>query len=322
MQSLKSPKKLKLDDYEVKQTLGTGSFGRVKLARHKASNKFYALKMLKKAEIIRLKQVDHVLSENNILAAIHHPFIVNMEGFTQDDRYIYLILEFIPGGELFTYLRSVGRLENNHAAFYAAQITLIFEYLHSKNIVYRDLKPENLLIAEDGYMKLTDFGFAKIVEGRTYTLCGTPEYLAPEILLNKGHGKPVDWWTLGILTYEMQAGIDPFTDDDPMAIYQKILKGKVKFPKNFDKNCKSLVKHLLTADLSKRFGNLKNGVNDIKNHRWFADLNWDWVMQKKLTAPYKPTVKSPGDTTNFSSYPDSENLSPAIKPSEDPFLDW
>lgn len=322
MQSLKTPKKLKLDDYEVKQTLGTGSFGRVKLARHKASNKFFALKMLKKAEIIRLKQVDHVLSENNILASIHHPFIVNMEGFTQDERYVYLILEYIPGGELFTYLRSVGRLENNHAAFYAAQITMIFEYLHSKNIVYRDLKPENLLIAEDGYLKLTDFGFAKVVEGRTYTLCGTPEYLAPEILLNKGHGKPVDWWTLGILTYEMQAGIDPFTDDDPMAIYQKILKGKVKFPKNFDKNCKSLVKHLLVADLSKRFGNLKNGVNDIKNHRWFADLNWDWILQKKLTAPYKPTVKSAGDTTNFSTYPDSETLSPAIKQSEDPFLDW
>jgi serine/threonine protein kinase len=105
------------------------------------------------------------------------------------------------------------------ARFYSAQVTTIFEYLHSKNIIYRDLKPENLLIAKDGYLKLTDFGFAKVVEGRTYTLCGTPEYLAPEILLNKGHGKPVDYWTLGILTYEMIAGIDPFTDEDPMAIY-------------------------------------------------------------------------------------------------------
>lgn len=148
-------------------------------------------------------------------------------------------------------------------SFYSAQITLIFEYLHSKNVVYRDLKPENLLINTDGYLKLTDFGFAKIVDGRTYTLCGTPEYLAPEILLNKGrrdwqgHGKAVDWWTLGILLYEMIAGIDPFNDDDPMAIYQKILKGKVVFPKGFDKDAKSLVKHLLVADLSKRYGNLK-----------------------------------------------------------------
>ena len=111
----------------------------------------------------------------------------------------------------------------------------MFEYLHSKNIIYRDLKPENILIDDEGYLKLTDFGFAKYCETRTYTLCGTPEYLAPEVLLNKGHGKPVDWWTLGILTYEMIAGIDPFNDDDPMAIYQKILKGKIKFPRDFDK---------------------------------------------------------------------------------------
>jgi serine/threonine protein kinase len=125
----------------------------------------------------------------------------------------------VPGGELFTYLRNVGQLESGHARFYAAQVALMFEYLHSKNIVYRDLKPENLLIAQDGHLRLTDFGFAKVLEGRTYTLCGTPEYLAPEILLNKGHGKPVDWWTLGILIYEMLAGIDPFSDEDPMAIY-------------------------------------------------------------------------------------------------------
>jgi len=151
----------------------------------------------------------------------------------------------------------------------------MFNYLHNENIVYRDLKPENILIKEDGYLKLTDFGFAKYVEGRTYTLCGTPEYLAPEILLNKGHGKPVDWWCLGILLYEMLAGIDPFNDEDPMAIYQKILKGKVKFPRNFDRGAKSLVKHLLVGDLNKRFGNLKGGANDIKNHRFFKKLNFE-----------------------------------------------
>lgn len=198
----------------------------------------------------------------------------------------------------------------------------MFEYLHKQNIIYRDLKPENLLISADGYLKLTDFGFAKVVEGRTYTLCGTPEYLAPEILLNKGHGKAVDWWTLGILIYEMNAGIDPFTDDDPMIIYQKILKGKVKFPRNFDKNAKSLVKHLLVADLSKRYGNLKNGANDIKNHRWFGNMDWNALEAKKLPAPYKPIVSSESDTRNFTHYPESDTTSQPLKQSEDPFWSW
>jgi serine/threonine protein kinase len=182
----------------------------------------------------------------------------------------------------------------------------MFEYLHSKHIIYRDLKPENILIDQEGYLKLTDFGFAKFCETRTYTLCGTPEYLAPEVLLNKGHGKPVDWWTLGILTYEMIAGIDPFNDEDPMAIYQKILKGKIRFPRDFDKNAKSLVKHLLVADVTKRYGQLKNGADDIKNHRWYKHLDWYKLSQKKLPSPFLPTIGKPGDTSNFTDYPDEE----------------
>lgn len=319
---IRPPKKIDLTEYDLLQTLGAGSFGRVRLAKHKKTGKYVAVKALKKAEIIRIKQVDHVISENNILGAINHPFIVEMYGFTQDSRYLYLILEFISGGELFTYLRGVGRFEPPQACFYAAQVTMIFEYLHSKNVVYRDLKPENLLINVDGYMKLTDFGFAKVVEGRTYTLCGTPEYLAPEILLNKGHGKAVDWWTLGILLYEMIAGIDPFNDEDPMTIYQKILKGKVIFPKGFDKDAKSLVKHLLVADLSKRYGNLKNRSQDVKNHRFYDNINWKLLHDKKIPAPYKPVVKSAGDTSNFTEYTESDENSPEIKESEDPFLNW
>lgn len=193
-----------------------GSFGRVRLAKNKKTGEFYAMKILKKFEIIKTKQVDHVISENSILVEIDHPFLVGLKGFTQDARYLYFLMDYIPGGELFTYLRTEGQLDAEQARFYAAQVTIMFEYMHSKNIIYRDLKPENILIDEEGYLKLTDFGFAKFCEGKTYTLCGTPEYLAPEVLLNKGHSKPVDWWTLGILTYEMIAGIDPFNADDPM----------------------------------------------------------------------------------------------------------
>jgi len=200
----------------------------------------------------------------------------------------------------------------------------MFEYLHSKSIIYRDLKPENILIDSRGYLKLTDFGFAKVCEGRTYTLCGTPEYLAPEILLNKGHGKPVDWWTFGVLLYEMIAGIDPFNDEDPMLIYQKILKGKIKFPSSFPSNAKSLVKHLLVQDLSKRYGNLKGGVNDIKNHWFFKELDWNALVKYKLKAPYVPNVSGKGDCNNFAVSEDSDEDEdvPSIKPSEDPFIEW
>lgn len=163
-------KRLNLEDYEIGVTLGTGSFGRVRIAKEKKSGKYAAVKILKKAEIIKMKQVDHIMNENNILASIDHPFIIFTDGFTQDDRHLYLVIEFVRGGEMFTYLRGIGKFDTKQAQFYSSQVSSMFEYLHSKNIIYRDLKPENILIDHLGYLKLTDFGFAKIVESRTYTL--------------------------------------------------------------------------------------------------------------------------------------------------------
>ena len=317
------PKRAILSNYTFLQTLGAGSFGRVKLAKMNDTEKFYAIKILKKIDLIKLKQVDHILNEIKILTLVSHPFIVEIYGFTQDERYIYIILEFINGGELFTYLRSVIKFPIDQSVFYAGQVVLIFEYLHSKNIIYRDLKPENLLIDTHGYLKLTDFGFAKICLKRTYTLCGTPEYIAPEILLNKGHGKPVDWWTFGILLYEMLAGFPPFNDEDPMGIYQKILKCKVRFHSDFPSDAKSLIKHLLVIDLSKRYGNLKNGVNDIKNHRFFKDFDFRLLINRKLKGPFIPKVSGDGDTGNFNTYgDDSDGWVKPINPNEDPFADW
>ena len=312
-----------LSHFELSKTVGMGSFGRVRLCRYKKTGKVYVMKILKKYEIIKQKQVDHLYSEYKILSIMNHPFIVELKGaYVKDPKYLYLIMEYVPGGELFSLLRSNQTFPLSQAKFYVAHIVTIFSYLHERNIIYRDLKPENILITKSGYLKLTDFGFAKKVVGKTYTLCGTPEYLAPEIILNKGHSFPVDWWTMGILLYEMLVGIDPFSDDDPMMIYQKVIKGKIRFPKEMDKNAKSLIKHLLVADITKRYGCLKNGVKDIVNHSFFDNFNWRDFVFMKMDPPYKPNVKSDGDTSCFCSYPDSDNEAKEVPPDLDPFNDW
>ncbi|CAH1765014.1 8406_t:CDS:10, partial [Entrophospora sp. SA101] len=275
-----------LIDFGLLETLGTGTFGRVFLTKFKhRENSFYAMKVLKKVEVVRLKQVEHINSEK-------------------------LILKYVIGGELFSHLRRAGRFTNDMTRFYAAEIVLAIEFLHSKDIIYRDLKPENLLLDSRGHVKITDFGFAKKVEDRTWTLCGTPEYLAPEIIQSKGHGKPVDWWALGILIFEMLAGYPPFFDDNPFGIYEKILAGKIQFPNHFDANAKDLIKRLLTADRTKRLGNLRGGSDDVKKHKWFRGVDWQGLYDRRVAAPIIPPYRHPGDTSNFEKYPepnDDEN---------------
>jgi serine/threonine protein kinase len=317
--------KLAKDSFSIGDTLGTGTFGRVRLVSCKVDSveQFFALKMLKKSEIIKLKQVEHIKAEKAILSQICHPFIVNLFAAFQDEKNLYMLQEYIIGGELFSQLRKVGRFSNDTARFYASEIVLALEYLHERNIVYRDLKPENLLIDKEGHLKITDFGFAKYVEDRTWTLCGTPEYLAPEIIQSKGHGKAVDWWALGVLIFEMLAGFPPFYDENPFGIYQKILAGRIEFPAHFHKDAKDLVTKLLTADRTKRFGCLKDGAEDIKRHKWFKIVEWPKCYHKKIKPPFLPLYKGDNDTSNFDKYPDSEGSSPPLKDSEkDIFSDF
>ena len=248
---------LYLNDFHILSTLGTGTFGRVRLVKHRSDgseSEPLALKCLKKSAIIKLKQIDHVKSEKAVLARIDHPFIVNLKGYFQTPSHIYMLLDYACGGELFTLLRREGRFSNDVALFFASEILLAFEYLHGMDIAYRDLKPENLLIDREGHVKITDFGFAKVVKDKTYTLCGTPEYLAPEIIQSKGHNKNVDWWALGVLVFEMLAGYPPFYDDNPMGIYQKIMDGYYEFPPHVEPKARDLVKSFLCADRSLRLG--------------------------------------------------------------------
>uniref|UniRef100_A0A452HJW9 Protein kinase domain-containing protein n=1 Tax=Gopherus agassizii TaxID=38772 RepID=A0A452HJW9_9SAUR len=204
-----------LDQFERIKTLGTGSFGRVMLVKHKETGNHYAMKILDKQKVVKLKQIEHTLNEKRIFQAVNFPLLIKLEYSFKVVCVSYMLRANIPG--------VTSGISEPHARFYAAQIVLTFEYLHSLDLIYPDLKPENLLIDQ----QVTDFGFAKRVKGRTWTLCGTPEYLAPEIILSKGYNKAVDWWALGVLIYEMAAGYPPFFADQPIQIYEKIVSGKV-----------------------------------------------------------------------------------------------
>jgi CRP-like cAMP-binding protein len=309
--------KISLEDLQMTITLGCGAFGRVKLAKT-ADDKLYAVKCQSKVSIVQQKLQDHVLNEAAIMQRLDHPFIVQLYATLQDDKYFYMVLELLSGGELFSYLRSQQRIEEDAVKFYAGIVVHAFITLHSRKIAYRDLKPENLIFDTRGYIKLVDLGLAKQVRvGKTWTMCGTPDYIAPEIILNEGHDMAVDYWTLGVLIYELFAGVPPFMADDPMRIYENILKCQYKMPNKISRNMASIIKKLLVTQQTKRLGNTRGGPVAILKHKWFIAFDWASLESGQSKTPYVPTLKSPTDMSNFDTFddevpPDSSSWTPDL----------
>lgn len=296
-----------LTDFQILRTLGTGSFGRVHLVRSNHNGRFYALKVLKKQTIVKLKQVEHTNDERRMLSVVSHPFLIRMWGTFQDAEQVFMVMDYIEGGELFSLLRKSQRFPNPVAKFYAAEVCLALEYLHANEIIYRDLKPENILLDRNGHIKITDFGFAKYVPDVTYTLCGTPDYIAPEVISTKPYNKSVDWWSFGIYIYEMLAGYTPFYDANAMKTYENILNAELKFPPFFNADAQDLLSKLIERDLSKRLGNLQNGSEDVKNHPWFSEVVWEKLLSRNIETPYEPPIQQgQGDTSQFDRYPEEE----------------
>lgn len=299
--------KYSLSDFQILRTLGTGSFGRVHLVRSVHNNRYYAIKVLKKEQVVKMKQVEHTNDERRMLKLVEHPFLIRMWGTFQDSRNLFMVMDYIEGGELFSLLRKSQRFPNPVAKFYAAEVTLALEYLHAHSIIYRDLKPENILLDKNGHIKITDFGFAKEVPDVTWTLCGTPDYIAPEVVTTKAYNKSVDWWSLGILIYEMLTGYTPFYDQTPMKTYENILAGHVRYPSYLHPDATDLLQRLITKDLTRRLGNLQGGSQDVKNHPWFSEVIWDKLLSKDIETPYEPPIQSGvGDTSLFDRYPEEQ----------------
>ncbi|KAH0954635.1 hypothetical protein HN011_003749 [Eciton burchellii] len=319
--------KIGLGDFELCKLIGKGGYGKVYQVRKKTgkdNGKLFAMKVLHKASIIKnQKDTDHTKTERNILESVKHPFIVDLKYAFQTNYKLYLILEYMCGGELFEHLNNERMFLEDVARFYSCEIILALEHLHLLGIIYRDLKPENILLDAEGHIKLTDFGLCKehIKDDRlTHTFCGTIEYMAPEILTRSGHGKAVDWWSLGTLIYDMLTGQSPFSASDRQKTIQKILRGKLYFPMYVTPDAKDLIRKLLKKKPAQRLGGGPSDAEQVKTHKFFKHINWHDVLCRKLVPPYIPELKSDDDVSLFDKK--FTNIAPVDSPGEYTLNDW
>ena len=294
--------KVSYNDYKPLKLLGRGSFGEVLLVRLKATNKIYAMKILEKKLLKIKKQQNHTKTERDLMVRINCPFIVNIKSAFQDETNLYLVSEFMQGGDMFFHLHDGGIIVFNteKTKFYIIELILALEFLHKNNMVYRDLKPENILLDAKGHIKLTDFGLSKILEeedDKAYTICGTPQYLAPEILLRQGYDKMIDWWSLGCIMYEMLTGRLPFAIKRGCKMSMKLYEKKVFFPSNIDNKAQDLIEKFLIVNPKERLG--IEGSESIKSHPFFEGVDWNLAYEKKLNPPFIPKLKSDTDLRYF-----------------------
>ncbi|KAJ5556138.1 Serine/threonine-protein kinase gad8 [Penicillium pulvis] len=323
---------LKMEDFDLLKVVGKGSFGKVMQVVKNDTGRIYALKTIRKAHIISRSEVTHTLAERSVLAQINNPFIVPLKFSFQSPEKLYLVLAFVNGGELFHHLQREQRFDINRARFYTAELLCALECLHGFKVIYRDLKPENILLDYTGHIALCDFGLCKLDmkdEDRTNTFCGTPEYLAPELLLGNGYTKTVDWWTLGVLLYEMLTGLPPFYDENTNEMYRKILQEPLTFPSSdiVPPAARDLLTRLLDRDPQRRLG--ASGAAEIKSHHFFANIDWRKLLQRKYEPSFRPNVSDARDTDNFDeeftsekpqdSYVDGPALSQTV---QEQFLGW
>ena len=296
--------KLSYSDFLALKLLGRGSFGEVLLVKLKATGKIYAMKILDK-KILKLKnQQNHTKTERDLMVRINSPFIVNIKSAFQDNNNLYLVSEFMQGGDMFFHMHdnqtNIFSLEKTK--FYVIELILALDSLHKNNMVYRDLKPENILLDSKGHIKLTDFGLSKILEDgedKAYTLCGTPQYLAPEVLLRKGYDKAVDWWSLGCIMYEMLTGKLPFPFKRGVKLSIKTYEKKIIFPNKMTENAKDLIQKLLVVNPNDRLGSGTDGSESIKKHPFFEEVDWDSAFEKQLDPPFVPKLKDETDLKYF-----------------------
>jgi len=317
-----------LEQLEEIGVLGKGAYGLVTLVKDPNNNASYALKVIKKSKVVDNGMEEYIMSEKNIMQKLDNPFLVNLKTTYMTSKQLYFLLEVCLGGELFNILRNRNYFDEPTARFYTGCVVEGFAYMHSRNIIYRDLKPENLVLDSKGYLKITDFGFAKEITDRTYTFCGTPDYLAPEVIAGKGHSFGVDWWTLGILLFEMLSSTPPFVDPEVGQTYKKILKNHVRFPRFFSKTSKTLILGLLRKKQTRRLGVIKGGAETIRKHPFFMqaeEWSWDALQDQTMTPPIIPELADDFDIQNFAEgVSDSESESESaqsIEESEDEFFD-